>query len=75
VHLAEQAGAPLLGDPLYGTTPSDPRVAAIAARLGRQALHAAVLGLRHPMTGAAMRWESALPADLVEALAALDRLD
>ena len=41
---------------------------AIAA-LGRQALHAAVLGFDHPVTGQALSFASPLPADL-EALAA-----
>ena len=38
---------------------------------GRQALHAQVLAFAHPRTGAAMRFEAPLPADL---LAALERL-
>ena len=33
-------------------------------RRGRQALHAAVLGFEHPITGARLRFESDLPADL-----------
>ena len=68
VHAADH-GWPLLGDPLYGRTPR--AVAAIAAALGRQALHAAVLELDHPITGARLRFTSALPADLRAALAAL----
>ena len=32
--------------------------------LGRQALHAAVLGFEHPRTGEDLRFESALPADM-----------
>ena len=32
--------------------------------LERQALHAAVLGFRHPMTGEALRFETPLPADM-----------
>jgi 23S rRNA pseudouridine1911/1915/1917 synthase len=68
VHAADH-GWPLLGDPLYGRTPR--RLAAIAGALGRQALHAAVLELDHPVTGARLRFESPLPADLTAALAAL----
>jgi 23S rRNA pseudouridine1911/1915/1917 synthase len=75
VHLAEQAGAPILGDPLYGAAPADARVAAIASRLARQALHAEVLGFVHPLTQQPMRWKSPLPADLLQALASLDGLD
>jgi len=32
--------------------------------LKRQALHAAVLGLRHPTTGELLRFESPLPPDM-----------
>ncbi|MDR3511879.1 MAG: RluA family pseudouridine synthase [Caulobacteraceae bacterium] len=65
VHLASK-GAPVLGDPLYGSgPPAAPVRAAIAeAGLARQALHAAVLGFRHPVTGAMLRFESPLPADM-----------
>ncbi|MFL5298122.1 MAG: RluA family pseudouridine synthase [Phenylobacterium sp.] len=67
VHLAS-IGAPCLGDPLYGSgPPAEPVKAAIAAAgLARQALHAQVLGFRHPVTGEAMRFESPLPADMAD---------
>src|SRR6185436_1736093 len=39
VHLSEQRKTPLLADALYGRPPQDPELAAIAAELGRQALH------------------------------------
>ena len=71
VHLAERAGAPILGDPLYGRAPKDPALAELGAALGRQALHARVLGFVHPATGRSMRWESPLPEDLGRVLAAL----
>jgi 23S rRNA pseudouridine1911/1915/1917 synthase len=70
VHLADHGHA-LVGDPLYGSTSKDPRVAAVAAELGRQALHAAVLGFRHPITGEVLRFETEPPADHRAALAAL----
>ncbi|MDB5474510.1 MAG: rluD [Phenylobacterium sp.] len=75
VHLASQ-GCPCLGDPLYGAgSPAEPvRRAMAEAGLTRQALHAAVLGFIHPITGQALRFESPLPADmarLVELLAGL----
>jgi 23S rRNA pseudouridine1911/1915/1917 synthase len=70
VHLADH-GHPLLGDPLYGRRPGDPRLAALAEALGRQALHAAVLGFAHPITGATLRFETPPPADLAALLAAL----
>jgi 23S rRNA pseudouridine1911/1915/1917 synthase len=70
VHLTERANTPILGDPLYGRTPADPRVRAIGEALGRQALHARLLGFVHPATGQAMEWTSPLPADLAACLAA-----
>jgi len=65
VHLAS-VGAPCLGDPAYGSGPpaEKVRLAIAAAGLARQALHAAVLGFRHPVTGEAMRFESPLPLDM-----------
>jgi 23S rRNA pseudouridine1911/1915/1917 synthase len=39
--------------------------------LARQALHAWRLGLAHPATGEALRFEAPLPADLLAVLAAL----
>ncbi len=55
VHLSSR-GHPLLADALYGGAP--------ALGMTRQALHAARLGFDHPASGQAMRFESALPADL-----------
>lgn len=74
VHMLEQAHAPLLGDPLYKQHVADDRVAAVGAALGRQALHAAVLGFEHPITKATMRWESELPQDMQDAMRALEVL-
>jgi 23S rRNA pseudouridine1911/1915/1917 synthase len=71
VHLAEQVGTPLLADWLYGHKPGGEDMQAIAAALGRQALHAAVLGFVHPITQTALRFESPLPADFASALDAL----
>ena len=71
VHLAERAGAAILADKLYGQTPGDPALRAIAEQLGRQALHANVLGFLHPITGERCRWESPLPQDMQAALEAL----
>ena len=75
VHLASK-GAPVLGDPVYGAgQPAAPVKAAIAeAGLARQALHAAVLGFTHPITGKALRFETMPPEDmrrLIEGLEAL----
>ncbi len=73
VHLSSR-GAPILGDATYGSgSPSLPVRAAIAqAGLTRQALHAAVLGFVHPVTGESLRFETAPPADML-ALEALLR--
>jgi 23S rRNA pseudouridine1911/1915/1917 synthase len=71
VHLAEQAGTPIFADALYRGVPGDPKLRVIADALGRQALHAAVLGFVHPITGEKLRWERALPEDMAGALTAL----
>lgn len=66
VHMASK-GAPILGDAVYGSgSPAATVRAAIAeAGLVRQALHAAVLGFVHPVTGEALRFETAPPADML----------
>lgn len=74
VHLSEQSGTPLLADWLYGRAPGDADLAGVATALGRQALHAAVLGFVHPASAAALRFESPLPPDLTTALDALRAL-
>ena len=67
VHLAS-IGHALLGDPVYGRCPA--RLRPLLSRTGfqRQALHAAILGFIHPITGAALRFESPVPADMRELL-------
>ena len=67
VHLAS-SGAPILGDPVYGSgSPVAPVREAIAkAGLKRQALHAAVLGFIHPVTGGTLRFETPPPGDMTE---------
>jgi 23S rRNA pseudouridine1911/1915/1917 synthase len=73
VHLAEQAGQPILADSLYGrAAPQELR--AIEAELGRQALHAGVLGFVHPASGQWVRFEVEPPPDIERALAELRRL-
>ena len=69
VHLAH-IGHPLLGDAVYGphfktkASHLGPRSQAALAALGRQALHAYLLTLEHPRTGAILEWISDLPDDL-----------
>jgi 23S rRNA pseudouridine1911/1915/1917 synthase len=79
-HLAH-LGAPLIGDPLYGKQrafkaegPNAAEAAAAVTAFPRQALHAAVLGFRHPVTGKELRFESPLPADMEALLEVLRRL-
>ena len=63
VHLAS-IRHPLVGDPVYGR--STEKMRSVCKDLGfeRQALHAAVLGFDHPVTGEKLRFESALPDDM-----------
>ncbi|MBX7249002.1 MAG: RluA family pseudouridine synthase [Caulobacteraceae bacterium] len=75
VHLAS-LGAPCLGDPVYGSgAPARPvRDAIESAQLHRQALHAAVLGFVHPVTGETMRFETLPPEDMLRLEEALAQL-
>jgi 23S rRNA pseudouridine1911/1915/1917 synthase len=69
VHLAH-IGHPLMGDSVYGphfktkASHLGPESQAALAALGRQALHAYLLTLEHPQTGAIFEWISDLPDDL-----------
>ena len=69
VHLAH-IGHPLLGDAVYGphfktkASHLGPQSQAALASLDRQALHAYLLTLEHPKTGAILEWISDLPTDL-----------
>ncbi len=74
VHLAEQTRTPILADRLYGGVPGEPELRAIAEELGRQALHAAVLGFVHPIAERKLRFESPLPEDMQRALERLRAL-
>ncbi len=69
VHMAH-IGHPLLGDAVYGphfktkASHLGPQSQAALAALGRQALHAYLLALKHPKTGAILEWISDLPDEL-----------
>jgi 23S rRNA pseudouridine1911/1915/1917 synthase len=74
VHLAH-IGHPVVGDPVYGAGGSKRiggpgRLAAEALERStpRQALHAAALAFRHPISGEPLQFRSEWPADLREAL-------
>ena len=75
VHLSEQSKTPLLADRMYGGRPSmAPDIAQIVSELGRQALHAAVLGFVHPITEVTLHFEVPPPEDFARALTALRQL-
>jgi 23S rRNA pseudouridine1911/1915/1917 synthase len=67
VHLAS-IGHALLGDPAYGRDTKRIRPLLSKLHFARQALHAAVLGFIHPVSGEPMRFESPLPVDMRELL-------
>lgn len=76
VHMAH-AGHGLVGDPVYGGRRklaakafSEAGIAAARA-FPRQALHAAVLGFEHPVSGVMLRFEAPLPQDFVNLIQAL----
>lgn len=61
---------PLVGDPVYGGRPRPPKNATQELRdvlksFKRQALHAAMLSLYHPVTGEEMTWHADVPEDMV----------
>ena len=71
VHLTA-IGHSLVGDPTYrGPRSHGARLPDALRAFPRQALHAQRLGLVHPVSRAAMAWESPLPADFVALLTAL----
>ena len=75
VHMT-YAGFPLVGDPVYAgrfriPPAASPTLVQTLKEFPRQALHARFLELKHPTTGKRMKWESALPEDLVWLLSLL----
>ncbi|MEA3041024.1 MAG: rRNA synthase [Sphingomonadales bacterium] len=65
VHLAS-LGHPLLGDPVYGRTRPAHREILKSLGFHRQALHAAELGLVHPVSKENLSFKSPLPSDIQE---------
>ncbi|MFT6288051.1 MAG: 23S rRNA pseudouridine1911/1915/1917 synthase [Halieaceae bacterium] len=79
VHMAHRH-YPLIGDPSYGGRPKLPKGASqelIETLRGfpRQALHAEVLGLIHPVSGEERQFECPLPDDMIALLDVLARED
>ncbi|WP_249960769.1 23S rRNA pseudouridine(1911/1915/1917) synthase RluD [Histophilus somni] len=75
VHMAH-ISHPLLGDQTYGGRPRPPKNASeefmqVMRDFKRQALHAIMLRLTHPITGEIMEWEVPLPDDFVTLINAL----
>ena len=77
VHMAH-IGNPLIGDPLYGKHFATKAEAlaepakSLVKNFSRQALHAAILGFEHPVTGEHLRFEAPLPADFKALLKAFE---
>jgi 23S rRNA pseudouridine1911/1915/1917 synthase len=75
VHMAHIAH-PLVGDPLYGGRPRPPKGASESfiqalRDFDRQALHATMLRLYHPITGEQMEWHAPIPDDMLKLVHAL----
>ena len=68
VHMTH-AGHGLVGDPTYGGKRRLPKGLTgleAAERFPRQALHAALLGFQHPVTGETMQFEAKWPEDIAQ---------
>lgn len=70
VHMAH-LGHVLVGDPVYGGRPRPPKGASdklvsTLRAFKRQALHATMLRLTHPITGELMEWHAPVPDDMAE---------
>lgn len=75
VHMAH-IRHPLIGDPVYGGRFKQAKGMSESCRealqgFRRQALHAGVLGFKHPATGEDVRWEVDLPEDMQQILTIL----
>ncbi|HGW4592896.1 TPA: 23S rRNA pseudouridine(1911/1915/1917) synthase RluD [Proteus mirabilis] len=75
VHMAH-IHHPLIGDQLYGGRPrllkgASEEFRETLRRFDRQALHATMLRLYHPITGIEMEWHAPLPDDMVELIRVL----
>ncbi len=82
VHLTG-IGHSILGDPVYGT-PSEKQtkwtalpaeIREIVDRLPGQALHAKIIGFKHPISGEQLRFDAPLPPVFQELLSALQNYE
>ncbi len=68
VHMSDM-GHPVVGDPLYGggrkrrLKDATDAVRQALATFDHQALHAYLIGFRHPTSGESLRFESKIPSD------------
>jgi 23S rRNA pseudouridine1911/1915/1917 synthase len=80
VHMTS-LGQPLVGDQTYGTIPSkilrgvDDKTAEALRTFPRQALHARLLGFKHPITGRKVKFERDPPNDMKALLNSLKKLN
>jgi 23S rRNA pseudouridine1911/1915/1917 synthase len=77
VHLSE-AGHPLVGDQVYGggnrlAAVRDQELRRLIRDLGRQALHAKVLGFIHPRTAEYLEFDTELPEDMARIVHYLEK--
>ena len=75
VHMAH-IKHPLVGDPAYGgrlrlLRNATPELTLALRNFNRQALHATMLKLAHPITGEVMEWHSATPQDMLDLMEVL----
>jgi 23S rRNA pseudouridine1911/1915/1917 synthase len=80
VHLAH-IGHPVLGDMVYGGGMTAARrrdagteIEQMVVALNRQALHAKLLGFRHPRTGKEHRFESQIPSEIKQLICSLEKI-
>lgn len=76
VHLSS-IKHPVVGDPVYGgkeriNDVKDPKVRKMIKGLGRQALHAAILGFMHPESNKYMEFQAPIPDDFQKVLDILE---
>lgn len=77
VHMAA-IGHPLIGDKTYGGTRGNTltldRVKSLPVSFPRQALHAFLIGFRHPATGQRVRLLSEIPCDIKSLINSLEQM-